>query len=75
MGSMQIQSLEILEIVTETSTEPSSIACEDMVKEVLIEQEKEKEKIDIGKRFIASPADIEIHRKVELQDAEITDEH
>ena len=75
MGSMQIQSLDISEIVTETSTEPSSIVCEDMVNEVLNEQEKEKEKIDIEKRFITSPADIEIHRKVELQDAEITDEH
>ena len=75
MGSMQIQSLDILEIVTETSMEPSSIVCEDMVNEVLNEQEKEKEKIDIEKRFITSPADIEIHRKVELQDAEITDEH
>ena len=75
MGSMQSQSLDISEIVTETSTVPSSIVCEDMVNEVLNEQEKEKEKIDIEKRFITSPADIEIHRKVELQDAEITDEH
>ena len=75
LGSMQIQSLDISEIVTETSTEPSSIVCEDMVNEVLNDQEKEKEKIDIEKRFITSPADIEIHRKVELQDAEITDEH
>ena len=46
-----------------------------MVNEVLNEQEKEKEKIDIEKRFITSPANIEIHRRVELQDAEITDEH
>ena len=75
MGSMQIQSLDILEIITETSTEPSSIVCEDMFNEVLNEQEKEKEMIDIEKRFIISPADIEIHRKVELKDAEITDEH
>ena len=75
MGSMQIQSLEISEIITETSTEPSSIVCEDIVNEVLNEQEKEKEKIDIEKRFITSPADIDVHRKVELQDAEITDEH
>ena len=28
-----------------------------------------------GKRFITSPADIDIHRKVDLQDAEITREH
>ena len=75
MGFMHIQSFEISEIVTETSTEPSSIICEDMVNEVHNEQEKDKEKIDIEKRFITSPADIEIHRKVELQDANITDEH
>ena len=40
MGFMQIQSLDISEIVTETSTEPSSIVCEDMVNEVLDVQEK-----------------------------------
>ena len=27
----------------------------------------------MGKRFITSPANIEIHRKVELQDADITE--
>ena len=75
MGFMHIQSFKISEIVTETSTEPSSIICEDMVNEVHNEQEKDKEKIDIEKRFITSPADIEIHRKVELRDANITDEH
>ena len=60
---MHIQSLDILEIITETSTEPSSIVCEYMVNEVLNEQEKEKEKMNIEKRFITSPADVEIHRK------------
>ena len=64
MGSMQMQSLGILEIITETSTEPSSIICEDIFNEVLNEQEKEKEKINIEKRFITSPADIDVHRKV-----------
>ena len=29
---------------------------------------------NIEKKFITSPADIEVHRKVELQDADITDE-
>ena len=75
MGFMQIQSLDILEIVTETSIESSSIICEDMVNEVLNVQEKEKEMIDIEKRFITSPVDIDIHRKVNLKDAEITEEH
>ena len=74
MGSMQLQSLEISEILTETSTEPSSLVCEDVVNGVLKDQEKEKEEINIEKKFITSPADIEIHSKVELQDA-ISNEH
>ena len=74
MGFMQIQSLEISEIMTETSTEPSSIIYEDDDKEVLNKQEEEVEKESLEKKFITSPADIEVHRKVELQDADITDE-
>ena len=74
MGFMQIQPLEISEIMTETSTEPSSIIYEDDVNEVLKEQEGEVEKENIEKKFITSPADIEVHRKVELQDADISDE-
>ena len=60
--------------MTETSTEPSSIICEDNVNEVLKESEGEVEKENIEKKFITSPADIEVHRKVELQDANISDE-
>ena len=56
MGSMQIQSLEISEIITETSTEPSSIVFEDIINEVLNEQEKEKEKINIEKRVSHIPS-------------------
>ena len=74
MGFMQIQSLEISEIMTETSTEPSSIIYEDDNNEVLDVQEGEFEKENVEKKFITSPADIEVHRKVELQDADITDE-
>ena len=66
MGFMQIQSLDISEITTETSTEPSPIIIEDDNREVLDKQEE--------KRFITSPADIEIHRRVELQDADVTEE-
>ena len=72
MGFMQNQSLDISEIVTETSTEPSPIMLEDDDKEVLQEQEGEVN-IKMEKRFITSPADIEVHRKVELQDAEVTE--
>ena len=52
--------------MTKTSTEPSPIIIEDDNKEVLDKQEE--------KRFITSPANIEVHRKVELQDADITEE-
>ena len=51
-----------------------SIIYEDDDKEVLNKQEGEFEKESLEKKFITSPADIEIHRKVELQDADITDE-
>ena len=44
MGFMQIQSLEISEIMTETSTEPSSIIYEDNENEVLNMQEGEFKK-------------------------------
>ena len=74
MGFMQKQSLEISEIMTETSTEPSSIIYEDDNKEVLGTQEGDFEKENVEKKFITSPADIEVHRKVELQDADITDD-
>ena len=66
MGFMQIQSIEISEIITETSTDPSSIMYEDDDKEVLNSQEGEVEKESLEKKFITSPADIEVHRKVEL---------
>ena len=60
--------------MTETSTELSSIMYEDDNKEVLNKQEGEVEKESLEKKFITSPTDIEVHRKVELQDADITDE-
>ena len=71
MGFMQNQSLDISEIVTETSTEPSPIELEDEDKEVLQKEEVYMENME--KKFITSPADIEVHRKVELQDADITE--
>ena len=74
MGFMQIQPIDISEIVSETSTEPSSIIYEDNDKEILNKQEGEADKENLEKKFITSPPDIEVHRKVELQDADITDE-
>ena len=74
MGFMQIQSIDISEIMTETSTEHLFIIYEDENKEVLNKQEGEANKENLEKKFITSPADIEVCRKVELQDADITDE-
>ena len=66
MGFLQNQSIDIPEIRTETPIEPSPIGIgED--KEVLQNQEE--------KTFIMSPADIEVHKKVTLQDADVYDEH
>ena len=68
MGFLQSQPIDISEIRTETSTEPSSIGIgEDDAKEVSPNQEE--------KKFIPSPTDIEVHRKINLQDADVSDEH
>ena len=61
MGFMQNQSLDISEIVTETSTEPLSIILEDDDKEVLQRQNGGISSESKEKRFITSPADIEVH--------------
>ena len=72
MAFMQNQSLDILEIVIETSTEPSPTILEDDDKGVLQKLNGEVNTENTEKRFITSPANIEVHRKVELQDADIT---
>ena len=64
MGFMLIQSLDISEMVTETSTEPSPIILEDNDKDILQRQNGEISSESKEKRFITSPADIEVHRKV-----------
>ena len=65
IGFMQNQSLDISAIVTETSTEPSPVILEDDNKEVLKKLNGEVNTENKEKRFITSPADIEVHRKVE----------
>ena len=75
MGFMQSQSLDISEIATETSTEPSPILLEeDNATEGSREQKKETAFENNEKKFITSPTDIDIHRKVDLQNAEVTKE-
>ena len=74
LGFMQNQSLDISEIMTEASTEPSPILLEeDNDIEELKEQKGKITLENIEKKFITSPADIEVHRKVELQDAKVTE--
>ena len=74
MGFMQNQSLDISEIITETSTEPSPILLEeDNDIEELKEQKRKITLENIEKKFITSLVDIDVHRKVELQDAEVTE--
>ena len=74
MAFMQIQSLDISEIVTETSTEPSPILLkEDNDIEELKEQKRKITLENTEKKSITSPTDIDVHRKVELQDVEVTE--
>ena len=74
MGFMQDQSLNISEIVTDTSTEPSPILSEeDDDIEGLPEQKRKVTSENREKKFITSQADIEVHQKVKLQDADITE--
>ena len=75
MGFMQSQSLDISEIMTETSTEPSPILLEeDNDTEGSEEQKKEITCEYNEKKIITSPTDIDMHKKVDLQDAEVTKE-
>ena len=77
MGFMQCHSLDISEIITETSTEPSSISLDEDndTEESRVECKMEALFESNEKKFITSPADIDVHRKVDLQDVEITKEH
>ena len=68
MGFLQNQSLDISKIRTETSPEPSPILIEEDKTTEVFQQQGEK-------IFITSPADIEVHQKVELQDADVSEEH
>ena len=76
MCFMHCQSLDVSEIVTGTSIEPSSVTLDEGYDTGESEIEHELE-VPLGsdeKKFITSPADIDVHRKVDLQDAEVTKE-
>ena len=74
MGFMQDQSFNISEIVTKTSTEPSPILLEDEDDTVGLQEQKREVILESReKKFITFLMDIEVHWKVELQDADITE--
>ena len=76
MGFIQCQSLDVYEIVTKTSTEPSSAILDKGYDTGESDIEHELEvllKID-EKKCITSPADIAVDREVNLQEAEVTKE-
>ena len=56
--------------------EPSPIEITEIVKEECNKvDEKEDESIPLDKKFIPSPAEVNTHRKMQLQDAEVTKEY
>ena len=69
MGFLQNQSLDISEIMTETSTE--TLTYYDRGGQYNRGTTENKEK----RNFITSPADIDVHRKVKLQDADVSEKH
>ena len=73
---MHCQSLDVSEIVTQTSTEPSSVILDEgySTGESKIHHELEVPLGSVEKKFITSPADIDVHRRVDLQDAEVIEE-
>ena len=74
MGFMQNQSLNISEIITETSTEPSPILLEE--DDDIEGPQEQRGKIISGnkeKKYFTSLVNIEVHRKVELQNANVTE--
>ena len=59
--------------------EPSPIEMNEIVQEkcddIGEESEREDESIPLEKKFITSPAEVNTHRKMQLQDAEVTEEN
>ena len=63
MGCLEPSPIEITEIVKEEGSEIGE------------ENEKDNESIPLEKKFITSPAEVNTHRKMQLQDAEVTEEN
>ena len=63
LGYLEPSPIEITEIVREECNKVGEI------------NEKEDESIPLEKKFITSPAEVNAHRKMQLQDAEVTKEY
>ena len=63
LGYLEPSPIKITEIVKEECNKVSEI------------DEKEDESIPLEKKFITSPAEVNTHRKMQLQDAEVTEEY
>ena len=63
LGYLESSPIEITEIVKEECNKVGEI------------DEKEDESIPLEKKFITSPAEVNTHRKMQLQDAEVTEEY
>ena len=63
LGCLEPSPIEITEIVKEEGSEIGE------------EDEGEDESIPLEKKFITSPAEVNTHRKMKLQDAEVTEEN
>ena len=63
LGCLEPSPIEVTEIVREECNEVGDI------------DEKEDESIPLEKKFITSPAEVNTHRKMQLQDAEVTEEY
>ena len=65
LGSLESMEDNIWKIMTSTSMEMMSIEAE---------ENQNTEVGEVEKKFITSPADVEIHRRVNLQNAKVTEE-
>ena len=66
LGNLELVEEDIEKIVTNTAMEIMSVE---------IEEDQNTEVGEVEKKFITSPVDVEVHRKVNLQNAKITKEN
>ena len=73
-GEIMGQSLDISETTTETSTEPFPILLEEDNDIDRLKEQKRKTTEYTEKKFNTSPTGIDVHRTVDLQDTDITED-